>query len=67
MFVLQINEITFMSHKIKSRACYWIRVTGFYVLHYFYMLQTWDLIDMLDFIIMQCSENHKLKLKVVAV
>ena len=52
MFVLQINEITFMSYKIKSKACYWIRVTGFYVLHYLYKLQTWDLIDMLDFIIM---------------
>ena len=44
MFVAQINEITFMSYKIKSKACY--------MLHYFYELQTWDLIDMLDFIIM---------------
>ena len=52
MFVLQINEITFMSYKIKSKACNWIRVTGFYMLHYLYKLQTWDLIDMLDFIIM---------------
>ena len=52
MFVAQINEITFMSYEIKSKACYWIKVTGFYMLHYFYELQTWDLIDMLDFIIM---------------
>ena len=41
-----------MSYKIKSKACYWIRVTGFYMLHNFYPLQTWDLIDMLDCIIM---------------
>ena len=52
MFVAQINEITFMSYKIKSKTCYWIGVTGFYVLHYFYLLQTWDLVDMLDFIIL---------------